>query len=70
MTRPKKWFLSESSDSIILKNADGPIKKPNATQPMGRILSVSAAEAGKDDPEGIQVLCKVWSVWLDWGGGW
>jgi len=45
MTRPKKWFLDEDADKgIVLKNApDGTlIKKNRATEPLGRIITVSS----------------------------
>ena len=30
MTRPKKWFLEEdANNSVVIKNTDGLIKKPN-----------------------------------------
>lgn len=63
MTRPKKWYLDEETTSevesdsgassstqrgIVLKNSEGLIKKPNATQPLGRINSVSTSDSAAD----------------------
>lgn len=48
MTRPKKWFMDYSDGpgkDVVLKNADGPIKKPNASQPLGRVSNVTVAES-------------------------
>ena len=43
MTRPKKWFLVEDNDkSVVIKNTDGLIKKPNAAQPLGKVITVRA----------------------------
>ena len=44
MTRPKKWYLdvAEAADWIILNYASaGPVKKPNASSPVGPIQKVS-----------------------------
>ena len=38
MTKPKKWYLEESSGKVILKDLSGPIKKPNASNTLGGIL--------------------------------
>ena len=57
MTPPKTWYLDESSNgtgTIIIKNDGGAIRKPNASQPLGSICSVSEARAGSD-AEGIMV---------------
>ena len=45
MTRPKKWHLDVSGEDagIILKNTNGPLKKPNATCALGEILKVTVA---------------------------
>lgn len=58
MTRPKKWYLEENladgpearntEAGIVIKNAQGLLKKPNASQPLGRGCSVSVAEAQAD----------------------
>lgn len=67
MTRPKKWYLDETlgdgtrktTPGIIIKIAEGPMRKPNASQPLGTINSVSEAEEqGKTDSilVGIYVL--------------
>ena len=40
MTKPKKWYLEESNGMVILKDLNGPIKKPNAAKSLGGILSV------------------------------
>ncbi len=48
MTRPKKWFMTENDGhggGIVLRNCDGLLKKPNALQPLGRISSVTVADA-------------------------
>ena len=49
MPRAKKWFLAEDDESshenanrqLVLKNADGLLKKPYASQVLGRIKDVS-----------------------------
>lgn len=43
MTRPKKWFLErgEEPDGVIVKTSEGPLRKANASKPLGRILSVA-----------------------------
>ena len=65
MPRPKKWYLDEEAISevefdsgasptqwgIVLKNSEGLLKKPNASQPLGRINSVSTS----DSADGILV---------------
>ena len=40
MTKPKKWYLDESSGKVILKDLNGPIKKPNASNTLGGIHCV------------------------------
>ena len=55
MTRPKKWFLEENLAGIIIKNAEGPLKKPNASHPLGNISSVSEAP-GKSDSVLVSIL--------------
>ena len=40
MTKPKKWYLEESNGMVILKDLNGPIKKPNAAHSLGGILGV------------------------------
>ena len=55
MTRPKRWFLERvqgagGASTVIAKNSDGPLRKPNAANPLGSILSVSVPtteQAGK-----------------------
>ena len=42
MTRPKRWFLVQDTDSaVVIKNTDGLIKKPNAARPLGKVVEVS-----------------------------
>ena len=42
MTRPKRWFLVQDTDStIVIKNTDGLIEKPNASRPLGKVVEVS-----------------------------
>ena len=42
MTRPKRWFLVQDTDStIVIKNTEGLIKKPNASRPLGKVVEVS-----------------------------
>ena len=42
MMRPKRWFLVQDTDStIIIKNTDGLIKKPNASRSLGKVVEVS-----------------------------
>ena len=59
MTRPKKWFMDDSEGSgrgVVLKNADGLLKKPNASQPLGRVSSVTVADADSSKyPQSVQV---------------
>ena len=40
MTKPKKWYLEELNGKVILKDLNGPIRKPNAAQSLGGILCV------------------------------
>jgi hypothetical protein len=42
MTKPKKWYLEESNGKVILKDLNGPIRKPNAAQSLGTILCVKS----------------------------
>ena len=42
--------------SVVLKNADGVIKKPNASQGLGSIMSVSAADSQK------KMVCIILSI--------
>ena len=49
MTKPKRWFINKEHQGIVLMNADGPLKKPNASQSLGYIATVTAATA--DDVE-------------------
>ena len=52
---PKKWFLERDEgasgvSTVIIKNSEGPLRKPNATKPLGNILSVTVPtkdQAGK-----------------------
>lgn len=59
MTRPKKWFMDESDGpekGVVLKNSDGLLKKPNASQPLGRISCVTVADADSSKyPESVLV---------------
>ena len=49
MTRPKKWYLQSANNSesasdcalLVLFNKEGPIKKPNALDPLGNVKDVS-----------------------------
>ena len=42
MTRPKRWFLVQDTDStFVIKNTDGLIKKPNASRPLRKVVEVS-----------------------------
>ena len=52
MTRPKKWFLERDEDTggVIVKTSEGPVRKANATKPLGQILCVglpTEEQAGK-----------------------
>ena len=40
MTKPNKWYLEEANGMVILKDLNGPVKKPNAANSLGGILSV------------------------------
>lgn len=42
MTKPKKWFLENTTTGVVLKTVDGEcIKKRNAKQAMGIIVEVN-----------------------------
>ncbi len=43
MTKPKKWFLEKDpeDEKVVLMSSSGPLKKPNATQSLGAIRSIS-----------------------------
>lgn len=43
MTRPKKWFLEKEAAGVTLASSTGPLKKPNAIQPLGNIRSILVA---------------------------
>ena len=63
MTRPKKWFMDPYIDGavkgVVLKNADGLLRKPNASQPLGRISAVSIADSDSlKYPQSILVSSK------------
>lgn len=57
MTHPKKRFLNEPSDGIVIMNTEVPLQKPNASLPLGCICSVSPADGGKYNSECILVSC-------------
>ena len=41
---------------VVLKNADGLLKKPNASQPLGRVSSVTIADTDSSKyPQSVQV---------------
>ena len=47
MTKAKRWFLEKDNDGceVILKASDGEcIRKPNAKQPLGPIISVQVPD--------------------------
>lgn len=44
---------------VVLKNTDGLLKKPNASQPLGRISSVAVAEADAAKYPHSVVVCLI-----------
>lgn len=55
MTKPKKWYIDSDDDlKNVLKRSDGELfKKPNATSPLGPVLTVEvplADQCGKNSP--------------------
>lgn len=46
-----------SVKGIVLRNADGLLKKPNASQPLGRISDVSVADLDSSKyPQSLMVI--------------
>ena len=41
MTKPKKWHLEEERGEVSLHYPAGPIRKPNAVDSLGAVVSVS-----------------------------
>ena len=40
-----KWFLEKEAAGVTLASSTGPLKKPNAIQPLGNVRSISVASA-------------------------
>ena len=48
MGKPKKWYLQDDGDGeIIICTTSGPIKKPNSSCLLGKIIKVSSPSADK-----------------------
>ena len=60
MTRPKKWYMDDYDEpvkGIVLRNADGLLKKPNASQPLGCISEVTFADLDSSKyPQSLMVI--------------
>ena len=59
MTKPKKWFLKEEAEGIVIHNSDGPLCKRNASSPLGVILEVVKAPdnlRGNHTEEGVVLV--------------
>jgi hypothetical protein len=48
MTKPKKWYLEESSGKLVLKDLNCPIKQPNAANTLGSVKTPPEEYLGKN----------------------
>ena len=52
-------YIDGAVKGVVLKNADGLLRKPNASQPLGRISAVSIADSDSSKyPQRILVSSK------------
>ena len=70
MTPPRKWHIGEEGTGYVLKYDNGvPIKKPNASSSLGKIVAVADKQKYNNDYEAIVVGSVVlfYIMWF-WSG--
>ena len=59
MGAPKKWYLAENGNAIVLYYGDSPIKPADSDRLLGRVFDIILPKKGKYVCEGVSVSSSI-----------